>query len=382
MNISIDKEQKELQEQIITFCKKELNNNIFERESKSHFSKDLWVKCAEQKLTGLCIDKEYGGSGLDPISTILALEAFGYGCEDNGLSFSIAAQFLSVAIPISQYGSNEQKETVLFDLCSGKKIAANAISETESGSDVFSMKTIANFTNNEFIVNGSKTYITSGSVADVILAYVLTDKDKGFYGGITPLLIPVKSKGLEIVRDFEKMGLKTCKMSSFEFNQVKVAASGVLHSIGAGSVIFNKSMEWERIGMSALQIGITQRILEKAIAFTQTRIIKSEPLSKKQSIAHKLSNIKVNLEAGRLLTYKAALGINNDTNNYANASIAKLFVSEAFTNASKDILQIFGASGYIQELEIERVYRDAIASTIYSGTSDIQRNIISGYLGL
>ena len=382
MNVNIDKEQKKLQDLIITFCKKELNNNILERESKGHFSKDLWLKCAEQKLTGLCINKEFGGLGLDPISTILALEAFGYGCEDNGLSFSIAAQFLSVVIPISQYGSKEQKETLLFDLCSGKKIGANAISEIESGSDVFSMKTIADFKSNEFIVNGSKTYITNGSVADVILMYVLTDKDKGFYGGITPLLVSAKTSGLVIKKDFEKMGLKTCKMSSLEFNDVKVPDSGVLHAIGSGSVIFNKSMEWERIGMSAIQIGITQRILEKATAFAQTRMIKSEPLSKKQSIAHKLSNIKVNLEAGRLLTYKAALGINNDSNNFVNASIAKLFVSEAFTSASKDILQIFGASGYIQELEIERVYRDAIASTIYSGTSDIQRNIISGYLGL
>jgi alkylation response protein AidB-like acyl-CoA dehydrogenase len=382
MNLAINKEQKILQDHIIAFCKKELNTTITERESKSHFPKDLWIKCAEQKLTGLCIDKKYGGAGLDSISSILALEAFGYGCEDNGLSFSVAAHFLSVVIPIFQYGSQEQKETVLIDLCSGKKIGANAISEIESGSDVFSMKTEASFSENEFTVNGSKTYISNGSVADLVLTYVSTDREKGFYGGITPLLIPTETTGLVVTKDFEKMGLKTCKMSGLEFKQVKVPASGVLHKIGSGSIIFNKSMEWERIGMSALQIGITNRILEKAIAFTQTRLIKSEPLSKKQSIAHKLSNIKVNLEAGRLLTYKAALGINNDTNNYVSASTAKLFVSEAFTNASKDILQIFGASGYIQELEIERVYRDAIASTIYSGTSDIQRNIISGYLGL
>jgi alkylation response protein AidB-like acyl-CoA dehydrogenase len=382
MNFNVTNEQKLLQENLINFCKEELNTNVNARDRSGTFSRELWVKCAQQGLTGLPVDKKYGGAGLDNISTVLALEAFGYGCDDGGLSFSVAAHLLATVIPFWKYGSNDQKEQFLHDLCTGKKIGANAITEKENGSDVFNMQTRATEQNNHYTINGRKLYITNGSVADVILVYALTDEEKGFYGGITPFIIPCDTKGFSAKKNLEKMGLKTCKMSELVFDNVSISSTNVLCRRGSGSVIFQHSMEWERVGMAALHVGIMQRLLEQIIEFTKARIIQEEPLSKKQVIAHRISDIKVRLEAARMLTYRAATGLDTDRNNTIHTSVAKLFVSEAYVKTATECLQIYGASGYIIDTGIERIVRDSMASTLYSGTSEIQKNIISKFLGL
>jgi alkylation response protein AidB-like acyl-CoA dehydrogenase len=382
MNFTISAEQKSLQLSIAEFCKAELNNNVSERDKLNLFPRDLWHKCAGQKLTGLTIGTEYGGAGLDPISTILAMEAFGYGCEDGGLSFSVAAHLFATVIPIWKYASEEQKSKLLPSLCSGKKHGANAITEDENGSDVFNMNTTAIKHNDGYILNGTKTYITNGSEADTILVYALTDKEKGFFGGITPFIIDSKITGFSVERIFNKMGLKTCIMSQLKFDNVFVPKENILNHVGSGATIFNYSMDWERVGIAALHVGVMQKLIEQVIAFAKNRQSQGESLSKKQVIAHRISDMKVRLEASRLLTYKAAFGLENDKLNTLNASIAKVFVSESLIKTATETMHIFGAKGYLIEYDIERTVRDSLASTIYSGTSEIQRNIISKYLEL
>ena len=382
MNFTISDEQKELQLKIIEFCKSELNHHVAQSEQANIFPKDLWIKCGEQKLTGLPISKDFGGSGLDPISTILALEAFGYGCEDGGLSFSLAAHLLATVIPIWKYGSETQKAKLLPDLCAGIKHGANAITENVSGSDVFNMTTSAVINNDGYIINGTKTYISNGGEADILLVYANTDKDKGFFGGISAFIIDAKSEGFSVEKTFDKMGLKTCIMSQLKFNNVYVPKENILNHLGSGATIFNNSMDWERIGIASLQVGIMQRLMEKTINFVKSKQSHGESLSKKQVIAHRISDIKVRLEACRMLTYKAAFGIENDKYNTLNASIAKLFVSESYTKTATEVMHVFGAKGYLSEYGIERNVRDALASTVYSGTSEIQRTIISKYIEL
>lgn len=200
--------------------------------------------------------------------------------------------------------------------------------------------------------------------------------------GITAFLIDKNTKGFKVGQRYEKMGLRTCCISELIFDNAVVSESTVLGGIGGGASVFNYSMEWERVGMAACHVGTIERLLEQAISYSQERNIGKQSIAKNQAVAHRIANIKVQLEASRMLTYKAAWNIDNHLPNSIDASITKLFVSEAITNTAMETLQIHGGNGYMTAFEIERALRDAIGSTIYSGTSDIQRNIIARWLGL
>jgi len=382
MELSFTSEQKLIQENIIGFAKKELNKNVMQRDQNQQFSTDLWKKCAEQKIMGLPVDEKFGGAGLDPLSSILALEALGYGSDDGGLNFSICAHLLACVIPIWKYGNENQKKKHLLDLCNGNKIAVNAMTESESGSDVFSIKTTAKKQDNGFVINGTKTFCSNGPVADVVLVYALTDESKGYYGGISAFIVDKNAKGYKVGQQYEKMGLRTSGISELIFENVFVSEEDIVGGVGGGATVFNHSMEWERTGMAACHLGTMQKLLEKSIEYAQTRKSGGEAIGKKQAIAHRIANMKVQLEAARLLTYKSAIGLEKSKENMVNAATAKLFVSEAFVAAAMDTMQIFGGNGYMTDYGIERIVRDALGSTVYSGTSDIQRNIISRLLGL
>lgn len=382
MELSFTTEQKLIQENIIRFAQKELNQNIIERDRKQQFLPELWKKCAEQKLTGLPVEEKFGGAGLDPLTSILALESLGYGSDDGGLNFSICAHLLACVVPIWKYGTEEQKKKYLTDLCSGKKIAVNAMTENESGSDVFNIKTTAKKQDNGFVINGTKTFCSNGPVGDLILVYAITDEKKGYHGGITAFLVSKDAKGFKVGQQFEKMGLRSSSISELIFENVVVAEEDILGGVGGGATVFSHSMEWERTGIAACHVGTMRKLLERSIEYAQSRKSGNEAIGKKQAIAHRIANMKVQLEAASLLTYKAALGLEKNKENAIHAASAKLFVSEAFVSSAMDAMQIFGGNGYMTEYGIERIVRDALGSTVYSGTSDIQRNIISRLLGL
>lgn len=382
MEFSITIEQKLIQENIVSFAKKELNQDVVERDRNQQFSAELWKKCAGQKLTGLFVEEQYGGAGMDPVSSIIALEALGYGSEDGGLNFSVCAHLLACVVPIWKFGNEHQKKKYLPDLCNGKKIAVNAMTESESGSDVFNIKTTAKKTEKGFIINGTKVFCSNGPVGDLILVYALTDESKGYYGGITAFLVDKNAKGFKVGQKYEKMGLRSSGISEIIFENVFVSEEDSIGGIGGGATVFTHSMEWERIGIAACHVGTMRKLLEKSIDYAQTRKSGAEVVGKKQAVAHRIANMKVQLEAASLLTYKAAVGLEKNKDNMIHAAAAKLFVSEAFASTAIDTMQIFGGNGYMTEYGIERIVRDALGSTIYSGTSDIQRNIISRLLGL
>ena len=193
-DFNLTDEQQLLKKEITRFAKRELNNGIIERDRNHEFSKELWLKCGEMGLQGLPVPEKYGGSGLDPISTAIALEALGYGCEDGGLNFSICAHLLACVIPIMKFASEEQKKKFLPKLCSGEYIAVNGITEAESGSDVYAMTSKASLYKDQYIINGTKIWSSNGPVADIAVFYVKTNPDKGYYGGITGFILE-KGKG-------------------------------------------------------------------------------------------------------------------------------------------------------------------------------------------
>jgi hypothetical protein len=382
MDFSLSEEQKQLRKQIIHFAQRELNKGVIERDQQQLFPHTLWLKCGEMGFQGLPIPEEYGGSALDPLTTAIALETLGYACEDSGLVFSICAHLLAGVVPIWKHGTEAQRSRYLPRLCNGTCIAVNAMSEPGSGSDAFAMSTKAQPEGDGFRINGRKMFSSNGPVADLALVFAMTDAEKGYHGGVTAFLVEKSTPGFRSGQKFEKMGLRTSPMGELIFDNVFVPSEAVLGGIGGGAGVFTHSMDWERICLFASHVGAMQRLLEKSITYARTRTQYGQAIGKFQAISHRIADMKVQLEAARLLMYKAASQLERSRLVSLDASMTKLFVSEALVKSALDTIQIFGGYGYMTEYEVERALRDAVGSTLYSGTSEIQRNIIARWLGL
>jgi L-prolyl-PCP dehydrogenase len=382
MDFTLSEEQRLLRDQIIHFAQNELNEGILHRDREQIFSRELWLKCGKLGLPGLPVPEEYGGTGLDPLSTAIALEALGYGCHDGGLVFSLCAHLVACVVPIWKFGSAAQKTRYLHGLCNGTLIAVNAMSEPGSGSDSFAMSTTARKDGNGFRLNGTKTFASNAPIADLALVFAVTDTTKGFHGGISAFLIEQGTAGYQAGKKFDKMGLRTSPMGELVFDDVYVSAEAVLGGLGAGATLFTDAMDWERTCLFASHVGTMERLLEKSIDYARTRIQFGQAIGKFQAISHRIASMKVQLEAARLLVYKAATLLERSRGVSLDASIAKLFVSEALVRTALDTVQIMGGYGYMSEGDIERALRDAVGSTIYSGTSEMQKNIIARWLGL
>jgi alkylation response protein AidB-like acyl-CoA dehydrogenase len=333
-------------------------------------------------IQGLPVPEEYGGGGADPLTTAVALEAFGYGCHDGGLVFGICAHILACVVPIWKHGTEDQKRRYLPGLCDGSLIAVNGITEPGSGSDAFAMQTRAERRDGGFVLNGTKTFSSNGPVADLAVVYAVTDPGKGYHGGITGFLVERDTPGFTPGQKFEKMGLRTCSIGELVLEDVFVPEENVLGGVGGGAPIFAQSMDWERALLVATHVGKMQRLLEQAITYARERKASGRPIGQFQAVAHRIADMKVRIEAARLLTYQAASKLDRDRKVSLDASIAKLFASEAFVETALDTIRTLGGYGFMAEYEAERAMRDAVGGTLYSGTNDIQRNIIARWLGL
>ncbi len=382
MDFNLSEEQKILRDEVVRFAQQELNGNVVERDREQEFDRSLWEKCGEMGLQGLPVPEEYGGIGADPLTTALVLEAFGYGCRDGGLIFGICAHILACVVPIVKNGTDEQKRRFLPGLSDGSLIAVNGITEPGSGSDAFAMQTHAVAKNGGFVLNGTKTFSSNGPVADLGVIYAVTDPGKGYHGGITAFIVERDTPGFTAGQKFEKMGLRTCPIGELVLENVFVPEENIIGGLGAGGPIFAQSMDWERACLVASHVGTMQRLLEDSIQYARERKASGQSIGRFQAVSHRIADMKVRLEASRLLTYQAASKLDIDRKVGLDASIAKLFVSEAFVESSMDAIRTLGGYGFMTEYDAERAMRDAVGGTLYSGTSDIQRNIIARWLGL
>jgi alkylation response protein AidB-like acyl-CoA dehydrogenase len=315
------------------------------------------------------------------VTTILALEALGYGCTDNGLVFSINAHMWTSVVPLWHYGSEEQRRRWLPGLCSGELIGCHAITEPDAGSDPFAMRTTARRTAEGYMLTGQKTFITNAPIADVLIVFARTSKGVGPYG-ITAFLVERGTAGCGTSREIDKMGLRTSPMSEVVLDDCFVSGSSVLGRVGRGAEVFQTSMMWERACIMASQVGLMRRTMETCIEYAKERRQFGQPIAKFESVADKIANMKIAVDAARALVLRVGRLMDQGREAGLEAAIAKTFVSEANVRTQLDAVQIHGGYGYTTEIEIERALRDAVGGTIYSGTSEIQRRIVARHLGL
>ncbi len=373
--------QREFYDGVLRFARETLNHDVVKRDRDHAFAAAEWRLCGDFGLLGLCIPSEYGGMGLDHLSTALALEALGRGCQDMGLVFGIAAHQLAVAQPIADGGSEELKRRVLPRLCSGEWIGANAITEAEAGSDVFALKTRAQRTGDSYRLSGTKSYASNGPVAQIFLVYAMTEPEKG-YLGIDAFVVSRDAPGLTVGHPIDKMGLHGCPAASVYMEGVEVSAADRVGPALGGAAIFTGSMMWERSCLFASYVGMMERQLEQVVEYAADRKQNRRPIGRNQAVSHRVANMKLRLESARLLLHRACWLRDQGQDATLEVALAKLAISEAAVQSGLDAVQIFGAVGYSSELGIERMVRDAVPSTIFSGTSEVQRNLIAARLGL
>jgi len=367
----------DFQNSIINLVRNSVNYNVTEFYSKETFPLQAWKKIMSEVFHALEIQDKTTINGR---SLCKAMEALGYASEDNGLSFSIGAHLLASVIPVSLYADDNLKTLYLDNLLNGNLVCANAITETEAGSDVFSMKSKAIKNGDEYILSGVKTFCSNIKESGCALVYVITDKEKGVHGGVSLFLLNKEQYALG--QTFTKMGLKTCSIGELVMENSVVHKSQLIGKEGSGASIFNTAMDWERIGLSACHVGSMQRLFETTLKYSKTREQGGIAIGKYQSISHKIAEMKTMIHAARLMVNDAAdqLGIERNINE--KASMCKLFVSETYVKVCEMAMGIHGGNGYMEEYGIERNLRDAFASKIYSGTSEIHKNIIARWNGI
>jgi alkylation response protein AidB-like acyl-CoA dehydrogenase len=381
MDFSWTDEQLEFKKTIVEFAQKELNDDILERDKESSFSRENWLKCAKMGIQGLVIPEEYGGVGLDLLTAVLIMEGFGYGCRDNGLAFALNSQMWSVQPTILEFGSQAQKENYLAGLCRGELIGAFGMTEPDSGSDAFSLRTQAIIQDGGYILNGTKTMVTFAPIADFVIVFASSDPDLGQWG-VSTFVVDKDTPGFRVSGSMDKMGLRTAPIGEVIFEDCFVPEANRIGPEGAGPSIFNSSLEWERSFILASQLGTMARQLEQAIQYANDRKQFGQSIGKFQSVSNRIADMKLRLETARLLTYKVAWLKSQGKSVMMDAALAKLYLSESFVESSFDAIRTFGGYGYMTEFEVERDFRDAIGGTLYGGTADIQRKIIARLLNL
>jgi alkylation response protein AidB-like acyl-CoA dehydrogenase len=381
VNFELTPEQKTLQEGAIAFARAALGRDMVERDRERSFDREGWKRCADFGVLGMPIPQAYGGMGLGLMELLAVMEGLGYGGRDQGLLFSLNAHLWTNSIPILQFGTEEQRQRYLPGLCNGQLIGANGASEPEAGSDIFSMRTRAVRRDGRYVLTGTKMFVTNAPVADLFVTYATLDPALG-PGGITAFLVERDTPGLSLSRKIDKMGLRTSPMAEVIFDGCEVPEQNRLGREGRGVQVFECSMEWERGCILASCLGVMRRQLEACIRHARSRKQFGTRIGKFQSVANRIVDMKVRLETCRPLVYR--IGWLKDQRKEAtlDAAMAKLYLSDCMIKSSLDAIQIFGGYGYMTEQEIERDLRDAVGSTLYSGTSEIQRNIIARGLGL
>lgn len=382
MEFGWTEQQQALWDETYQFAEERLRlDDLADRDQRGAFLEENWQACANKGLLGLCMPTAYGGMGYDMVTTVHTLEALGYGCPDNGLTLAVNGQTWSVQLPILRFGTDTHKEKYLPGLINGTLKGAHAVTEPESGSDAFSLTTTAEKSDGGYLLNGRKIFIGMGPVADVLIVFATLNPKLGRWG-VTAFIIDADSVGVEQGVARSKMGLRTEPMGDICLKDVFVPEENRLGREGAGASLFNDAINYERSFIFSSHVGSMARQLDKTVAYVKERKQGGVSIGKYQSVSNRIADMQVRLETARAFLYKAAWLADQGLDFSLQAAMTKLVVSELFVENSFDAVRVHGGRGYLAETGIERDLRDAIGGVIYAGTSDIQRNLIAGLMGL
>jgi clorobiocin biosynthesis protein CloN3 len=343
--------------------------------------REAWQAAAGIGLTGLCVPVEHGGGGLGALDTALSLEAFGRACPDTGFAFGIAAHLLSCAVPVAEFGSGKTAAELLAGMAQGDVIAGNAMTEDEAGSDVGRIRTTAVRSGDDYIIDGEKSFVSNAPIAEVFVTYAVTDPAAGFLG-VSAFAVPRDAGGVVVGPPLAKMGLHGCLAARVRFDRCVVPERFRLGAEGSGGMVFQRSMAWERSCLFAIYLGLSERQLRECVHHATTRRQFGRKLAGFQAVSHRIARMRQRLESARLLLYRACWLVDQDREDAGAIAMAKTAVSEAVVANSLDAVQLFGASGYLLGPGIEQQLRDCVPATIFSGTTEIQLELIAREAGL
>ncbi len=377
MDFKLSPEHELFRQTVQEFAQKEIAPHALEVDQTHEFPWENIKKMAALGLMGVPFPEEYGGSGGDTLMYAMAVEEVSRACGSTGIT--LAAHVSLGSSPFYYFGTAEQKEKYLKPLASGEKLGAFGLSEATAGSDAAGTRTTAVLEGSEWVINGSKNWITSGAIADTVVFTAMTDKSKGA-GGITNFVVEKGTPGFSYGKNEQKMGLRGSVTSPLFFDNVRLPKANILGSPNEGFKQFMQILDGGRISIGAMALGLAQAGYDAALVYSKERKQFNRPIADFQAIQFMLADMATQIEAARLLVYQAAWLKDNKLPFGKQAAMAKLFASEVGEKVCRDAIQIHGGYGYVEEYHVERFYRDVRLTTIGEGTSEIQRIVIARHL--
>ncbi len=379
MDFRMDKEHLLLQEMYQAFAENEVKPMAEETDATEDVPMDNVRKMARYGFFGIPFPKEYGGQGADYLAYAMAVEELSKKCATTGVI--VSAHTSLCCAPIFEHGTEEQKKKYLPELLSGEKLGAFGLTEPGAGTDASGQQTIAVLDGDEYILNGTKIFITNGGIAETFIVIAMTDKSKGTKG-ISAFIVEKDTPGFSIGKVEDKMGIRGSSTTELVFENCRIPKENLLGREGKGFAIAMKTLDGGRIGIASQALGIAQGALDETVEYVKERKQFGKRLSQFQNTQFELASMQTNTDAARLLVYRAADSKQHKLPYSHEAAMAKLFASETSSDVTRRCLQLFGGYGYTRDYPIERMMRDAKITEIYEGTSEVMRMVVSGWMGL
>jgi butyryl-CoA dehydrogenase len=376
LRIELTEEQKILQKSVREFAEAEVKPLARELDESGHFPLATFKKAAELGLTGVAFPDELGGAGFDHVAYAIVIEEISRCCASTGAILSVQNSLF--CDPIFRFGTDEQKRRWLTPFLKGEKIGCFALTEPQAGSNAAALQTHGVRRGDMYVLNGTKAWITCGGVADAAIVYVNTAPEKG-EKGITALVVEKDTPGFKVGKEEKKLGINATACVELSFTDCEVPQANRIGNEGEGYKVALATLDGGRIGIAAQAVGIAQGAFEEALKYSQQRMAFGKPISQFQAIQFMLADMATEIDAARLLTWKAAWKQDTGGRFSQEAAMAKLFASEMSTRVTHKAIQVHGGYGYSREYPVERMYRDARITEIYEGTSEIQRLVIAAW---
>ncbi|MEH6943742.1 acyl-CoA dehydrogenase [Bacillus sp. JJ722] len=374
MNFKLTEEHEMIRKMVRDFARNEVAPTAAERDEEERFDMDIFKKMAELGLTGIPWPEEYGGIGSDYLAYCIAIEELSRVCASTGVTLS--AHTSLAGWPVYKFGTEEQKQKYLRPMAQGEKIGAYGLTEPGSGSDAGGMITTAKLEGDEYVLNGSKIFITNGGIADTYVVFALTDPTSK-QSGTSAFIVESTFPGFSVGKKEQKLGIRSSPTTEIIFEECRVPKENLLGKEGEGFKIAMMTLDGGRNGIAAQAVGIAQGALDAAVDYAKERVQFGKPIAVQQGIGFKLADMATNIEAARLLTYQAAWLESEGLPYGKESAMSKLFAGDTAMKVTTEAVQVFGGYGYTKDYPVERYMRDAKITQIYEGTQEIQKLVIS-----